>query len=138
MLGALAESEICTVLKLILMRRLAMSLKKILMSHVICHGSPVTFHQPRVFFHEIILHYASNLEFIPTRQHQNSIEKWNFFHFSRATFPHEEFPRSQLRMLLNGGGAREMEILEYCNVFEYAGAFRLNSANCKKKKKKKY
>ena len=22
-------------------------------------------------------------------------------------------------MLLNGGGAREMEILEYCNVFEY-------------------
>ena len=24
-----------------------------------------------------------------------------------------------------------MEILELCNVFEYRGAFRLNSANCK-------
>ena len=39
-------------------------------------------------------------------------------------------------MLLNGGGAGEMEILEKCNVFEYGGAFRLNSANCEKKKEK--
>ena len=38
-------------------------------------------------------------------------------------------------MLLNGGGAREIEILEYCNVFEYGGAFGLNSTNCKKNNK---
>ena len=38
-------------------------------------------------------------------------------------------------MLLNGGGAREMEILEYCNVFKYEGAFNLNSTYCKKNNK---
>ena len=32
-------------------------------------------------------------------------------------------------------GAREMEILKYCNVFEYGGAFRLTLAHCKKNNK---
>ena len=38
-------------------------------------------------------------------------------------------------MLLNGCGALEMEIHEYCNVFEDGGAFKLNSANYKKNNK---
>ena len=32
----------------------------------------------------------------------------------------------------NGGGAREMNNLEKCNIFEYRGAFKLNLANCNK------
>ena len=33
-------------------------------------------------------------------------------HFLRATFPQEEFPRSSLQIILNGGGVQEMEIPE--------------------------